>query len=72
MKRLGVSAAVGFVLGREFLDDLHLLDVDDANFIFVVVRCVHLLEVGNVLDAFDSGDVRNRLYDSIVLQIDDV
>jgi hypothetical protein len=72
VERLRISAAVGFVLGGQLLDELQFFDVDDADFIFVIVGGVELLEIGRVLDALDSRYVGDRFHQFEALQVDDM
>lgn len=49
VERSGIGAAVRLGRSFEFLNDLHLFKVNHTDRVVVSVRCVELLEFGNVL-----------------------
>jgi len=54
MEGSGVSAAVRLGCSFEFLDDLHLFEVNDTNRVVVGVRGIELLEFRNVLNSLNA------------------
>ena len=62
----------GFFFGLQLLDDLHLLQVHDADRVVAGVRRVELLEFRNVLDAFRTRRISDGRDDFIRAEVDDV
>src|SRR5690349_14800617 len=72
VKRWCVGAAVGLSLSLEFLDDLHLPQIDNSDCVVSSVGGVELLRVGNVLDTFCTGGVGHSCNNLIPSQIDHI
>ena len=69
-RRVGAAVRLGF--GLEFLDDLHLFQVNDADGVVVRVRRVELLEFRNVFDTFGAGRVGDDGDDVVRPQVDHI
>ena len=72
MEGSGVGAAVRLGRSLEFLDDLHLFEVNHTNRVVVRVRGVELLEIRNVLHSLDPGCVGYDCNDAVSPQVDHI
>src|SRR5438477_6786959 len=67
-----ILAAVGFSFRWQFLNDLHLLEIDYANRVVASVRGIHLLQLRNKLDAFNARNIRDRFQYFVGAEVNDV
>ena len=67
-----VSASVWLRFRFQLLDNLHLLQVDDANCVVMRVRRIELLEFRNIFHAFGAGRVANRRHDFVRSELNDI
>src|SRR6266436_8977249 len=72
MEGSSVRAAVRLGFSFEFLDDLHLFDVNYTNRVVVCVRGIELLEFRNVFHSLDAGCVGYDCDDSVGPQVDHI
>ena len=71
-KGAGVGAAVRLGCSLEFLDDLHLFEVNHTDGVVVCVRGVELLEFRNVFNSLDAGCVGYDRNDAVCPQVDHI
>ena len=72
MKGSRIRAAIRFGFGLQFLDDFHLLEIDDTDGVVVRVRRIELLEFGHIFHSFGAGSIGDRRDNFVRAKIDDV
>ncbi len=72
MKGRGIGAAVRLRFSLEFLDDLHLLEVNYTDGVIVCVRGVELFEFRHIFNAFGTRCIGYDRNDTVCAQVDHV